>query len=264
MTLLPNIILLLTLGGAPLPDVYVYVEDDPSVGSQHIVDALETPIEQLYSRHPSEVTREYLSWLQDERHTLFEAAHLHLLRRDQAGIKSYVHLPAWSFSSRDVPEYEFDKGVYCHWPAVCKHLTYLAKIYKFGQQQEDRRAWIMGMNMLTAFKWFKVVSNRTDETYHLYGVDVPVQGRRDDLYLMFEPYPPIDLSRMPYKISRAWEYVDADGRKRHGSDYEEFNVDVEYLHQILDQADFGTGIIVHPRKEESEDDAKNTNNNNQP
>lgn len=249
--LIHNIILLTVLGGAPLPNLYVYVEDDPDVNSQHVIDALETPIEILYSRYPSEATREYLDWLKDERHTLFEAAHLHLLRRDQAGIKSYVVLPAWSFSPRDLPENQLNSGVYCHWPAVCKHFSYIAKIYKFGQMQDDRRSWIMGMNLLTAFKWFLVVSNSVNETVQLHGHNIPVTGRKDELHLLFDPYPPIDLSRMPRKICRSWNYITENGYQYEGEDNESFNLDPEYLHNILDQADFGTGIIVHPKLEKA-------------
>lgn len=240
-------IVLATISAPPLPKLYVYVENDPQTDSQHIIDALETPIEELYKRCPSPTTQKYLDWLKDERHTLFEAADLHILRRDQAGIKSYVDLPAWSFSGRDIPTTKFNPQVFCHWPAVPKHLAYLAKIYRDALQQDDRRSWVLGIDMAQAHRWFIVTRNAYQDTRTINGKPTPTLSVIDQLHLKYDPYPPIDLSEMPYIIRR--EYLINDGLLHiEGDETESFNCNPEYMHKILDEADFGTGIIVHPVK----------------
>lgn len=224
------------------PGIYVYVENDPQTESRHIVDALETPIDTLFQRNPNQKTHEYLSWLHCARHSLFEQNRVKIITRDEARLSSEIKLPAWSFSSRQIPS-EFHPHVYLHWPAVCEHLTYASKAYDTIIESGLSRTWVLGVNLPAgAEKWFVVSVNTRSYPENISGVECVVDERVEQAHFRVNPSPNLVTMPLPRKVTKTYAGAKGD-TKINASVIEKYGASVDYFVERLKEMDVGTGLI---------------------
>lgn len=231
-------------------ELWVYVEDDPQDQSQHVLDALQTPIPTLKERFPSPACQKYIFKLSCLRHDLREQCTIHLLTRDEARIRSDIDLPGYSFNSRDFPK-PLHPDVYYHWQSVPEHLRYLSQIREYGlQQEESYLKWSLTPDFKVARNWFRDAVQEQSYIGQIDGVTYEIVETTVQKTLKFPPQPPIRLPPLPRTVTRVFRR-NSTGFSEDGRIISRYNEDTEPLVELVKAIDMGTGIIdTNPKEPE--------------
>lgn len=225
-------------------ELWVYVEDDPQLHSDHVKDALQTPIATLKAKFPSPACQRYLWELSCLRHDLREQCTVHLLTRDQARIRSDIDLPGYSFSSREHPV-PLHPEVYLHWHLIPQHLRYLSQIREYDVSNRESnwsRRTLQG-NFVVKKKWFVVYQNSRKYRGSVNGETFDITETTTHTILRFTPEPPLDIPSLPVTITREFQRSGPDGFTESGRITTRYHDSPENPRVIIEAIDMNTGII---------------------
>jgi hypothetical protein len=246
----------------PKADLWVYVDDLPNDKTQHVLDGLQTPLESIYERHPTIPTRKYVCDIHKARRSLAARCNVHIVTRDKAQIASYVELPAWSFSPREIPQ-PFHEDCYLLMYLIPEHLDYIAKIRAFSISQPRWRVrTILGVKIPTGEEWFH--TNLTEKEYdgNYNGNPCRIKERIQWTRLRFEPSPAIKLN-LPRTIIRTYTFHDEISSTNVVETVKTYCEEAN-LRFILQQADMNTGFILNTNEDPLTPNAPTGNENDDP
>jgi hypothetical protein len=238
-----DIVLFLMLA---LGDLWVYVEKDPQPQSQHVLEALQSPIQTLYQRNPSQQVARYLDDLEWSRASLLTEGTLQIIDRDEAKLSSSVKLPAWSLSPRELPQ-EFHPQCFLHWQLVPDYLTYIRRIHRYGLQAKS--SWgtfsFGGTTFPCHRKWFSVHKTSRSEPVIIEGVPTECLIETNLVRPRIPTFLPIQESQLPIGVTRRteWNTINIWGVS---SESRCENISDEHVLRLVKLMDADTGIIYLP------------------